>query len=168
MKMLRVFLLSIVGFYVFNHSGISQGKNVITVTGTNFAMNGKPFEFTGVSFFNAIYNPEFNKSSESRRGVMKKFAGSGINVIRVWCQWDNDRGFVDAGENNTLFNSDGSLNQVHLSTLKGIIEDTDSEGAVIILVLFSRESWNENRRLSDDASDKAVIEFTRALSHTVI
>jgi len=34
MKLIRIFLLSIVGVSVFIHSGISQGKNVITIKGT--------------------------------------------------------------------------------------------------------------------------------------
>lgn len=163
MKLLRVLLLSIIGFSVFNHNGISQGKNVISIDGTNFELNGKPFEFTGISFFNAIYNPEFNRSSESRRDYIKQFAGSGINVFRVWCQWDTDRKFVDAGRDNTLFYADGSLNPEHLSKLKGILKDADSMGAVVIVVLFSHATWIINRQLSDIASDKAVAELTNEL-----
>lgn len=140
-----------------------QGKNIVTVNGTKFEMNEKHFEFTGISFFNAIYNPEFNKSSERRRQLIEKFNEYGINVLRVWCQWDNARGFIDSGKDRTLFNSDGTLNPFWLTRLKSIIEDAGKESTVILLVLFSRESWNENLRLSDEASDRSVAEITSQL-----
>ncbi|MCX6329502.1 MAG: hypothetical protein NTZ85_08340 [Bacteroidia bacterium] len=72
-------------------------------------MNSKPFEFTGISFFNAIYNPEFNSSGEVRRQWIRKFNEYGINVFRVWCQWDNARGFVDSGKDRTMYRVDGTL-----------------------------------------------------------
>ena len=151
------------GTFIFCSSSYGQGKNKLTVEGRNFELNGEKFEFTGVSFFNAIYNPEFNKDSETRREWIRKFKESGINVLRVWCQWDNARGFVDSGIDKTIFNTDGTLVPGHLSALKNIISDADSEGTIILLVLFSRESWNENLKLTDDASDKAVAELTRSL-----
>jgi len=126
-------------------------------------MNAKPFEFTGISFFNAIYNSEFNRSSEIRHQYIKRFNEYGINVFRVWCQWDNGRGFVDSGRDKTMYLTDGSLNKAHLERLKEIISDADQEGSVILLVLFSRESWNENIRLSNEASDRAVAELAISL-----
>ncbi|MCL4796148.1 MAG: hypothetical protein KJZ84_16425 [Bryobacteraceae bacterium] len=36
------------------------GGQVITVSGTRFEMDGEPFHYTGVSFFNALFNPEFS------------------------------------------------------------------------------------------------------------
>lgn len=41
-------------------------RHEVTVAGTTFQLNGQPFPWTGISFFNAIYNPDFNKSSEER------------------------------------------------------------------------------------------------------
>ena len=35
----------------------APSKNEITVSGTCFLLNGKPFPYTGISFYNAIYNP---------------------------------------------------------------------------------------------------------------
>jgi hypothetical protein len=84
-------------------------------------------------------------------------------VFRVWCQWDNARGFVDSGRNKIMYRPDGTLNTEHLLHCKGILDDADAEGTVILLVLFSRESWNEKIRLSDEASEKAVSELTMAL-----
>lgn len=135
---------------------IAQENNKITVRGTSFEMNGEPFEYTGISFFNAIYNPTFNKSSEKRREYLKDFRETGINVLRIWCQCDNARGFVDGGEGKTLYHEDGSLKSDLVKTLNGIISDADEEKVVILLVLFSRESWNENLRLTDEASNRAV------------
>jgi hypothetical protein len=57
-----------------------QGKNTITINETRFELNGKHFEFKGVSFFNAIYNTEFNKSSEGRRQLTGKYNEYGIQV----------------------------------------------------------------------------------------
>ena len=66
----------------------------LTVSGTRFLMDDRPFPYTGLSFFNAIYNTNFNASSEARTAWLKKFHGFGINALRVWCQWDSKRGFV--------------------------------------------------------------------------
>lgn len=126
-------------------------------------LNGNPFEFTGVSFFNCLYNPEFNRNPEIRRDWIRKFNEYGINVFRIWCQYDNARGFVDGGKDKTIYLPDGKLKAEVLARLKDIIEDADKEGSVVLLVLFSRESWNENIRLSDEASDKAVSELAETL-----
>jgi len=163
MKNLSLFIFCVFLVILYSEKGSSQGTNTITVKGTDFELNGKPFEFTGVSFFNAIYNTGFNKSSDTRRDFLKKFNKSGINVLRVWCQWDNGRGFVDSGKDKTMYEPDGKLDPEHLARLKRILEDADSEGTVILLVLFSRESWNEKIRLSDSASEKAIAALARAL-----
>lgn len=137
--------------------------NVLGIAGTRFTLNGQPFPYTGVSFFNAIYNPTFNRDSAARRQWLAKFQKYGINVIRVWCQWDNKRGFVDAGAGRTLYEPDGRLRAEPLQTLKAIIADADAMGMVVLLALFSRESWNENIRLSPDAMDRAAGAVAREL-----
>jgi hypothetical protein len=141
----------------------AQPAHEITVSGTSFLLNGKPFAYTGVSFFNAIYNPSFNRSSEERRQWMRKFQGYGIRVFRLWGQWDNRRGFVDSCPECSLYLQDGSLRENHLQTLQAICADADALGIVIELALFSRESWNEEIRLDNPAADKAVAALTRAL-----
>jgi hypothetical protein len=72
------------------------GAHELTVSGTRFLLDGKPVPYTGISFFNAIYNPAFQKSREDRVAWMKKFQRYGINALRVWAQRDSKRGFVDA------------------------------------------------------------------------
>ena len=133
-----------------------QSKNDITVSGTRFLMNGQHFPFTGMSFFNAIYNPQFNKSSEERKKWLAKFQKYGITVLRVWAQWDNKRGFVDACPECSLYYPDGRLRQDHIDRLKGLLTDADQAGVVVELALFSHESYAENIRLSGPDADKAV------------
>lgn len=164
MKAGRKFLMLVLWAFIIHGSVGAQGKNIIAVKGTGFEMNGNPFEYTGISFFNALFNPAFNENSDIRREWIRKFKDTGINVLRVWCQWDNARGFVDGGKDKTLYHQDGSLKPELLERLNEIVSDADREGVVILLVLFSRESWNENIRLSDDASDKAVDRLTREMS----
>ena len=135
----------------------------LTISGTRFQLDGRPFPYTGVSFFNAIYNTNFNASSEKRTVWLKKFQSYGINVLRVWCQWDNARGFVDASPTSTLYQQDGSLPAQHLATVKEILRDCDAQGMVVELVLFAQESWRENIRLAPEAERKAVETLAREL-----
>lgn len=135
---------------------LAQPKNVIAIKGTSFTLNEKPFEFTGVSFFNALYNPTFNSSPSERTKWLGKFQDYGINVIRVWGQWDNRRGFVNTCSTCTLYNPDGSLRTEHLYNLKELIKAADEKGMVVLFVLFQRESWNDKIILEDKAADKAV------------
>jgi hypothetical protein len=66
------------------------------------------------------------------------------------------RGFIDSGEGKTIFKKDGTIKPEQLNTIKAILQDADEKEMVILLVIFSRESWNENLRLSDQASDRGV------------
>jgi hypothetical protein len=59
-------------------------KHEITVSGTRFLLDGQPFPWTGVSFFNAICNPTFNKSGEVRLKWLAEFQQYGINVLQIW------------------------------------------------------------------------------------
>lgn len=138
-------------------------KHEITVSGTRFLLNDEPFPYTGISFFNALYNPTFNKSFAERMQWLGKFQKYGINVLRIWCQWDNKRGFADAGPDSTMYYLDGRLRAKHLQTLKDILADADKAGMVVELVLFAQESWHHDIRLQPDAADKAVAGLTREL-----
>jgi hypothetical protein len=142
----------------------TAAQHEITISGTRFLLDGRPFPWTGVSFFNAIYNPTFNESAEVRRKWLARFQQYGINVLRVWGQWDNARGFVDAGPDKTLYNyDDGSIREEHLTTLKAIVSDADRLGMVVQFVFFSHESYAERKRLTPEASARAVGELTRRL-----
>lgn len=134
----------------------AQSKYALEVKGTGFTLNDRPFHYTGVSFFNAIYNPTFNADDESRIFWLNKFKSNGVNVLRIWAQWDNKRGFVDTCPACTLYGMDGRLQTGPLNTLKKIIRTADDLEMVVLFVLFQRESWEDDIRLSDEASDKAV------------
>jgi hypothetical protein len=140
------------------------GAHELTVSGTRFLMDGKPFPYTGISFFNAIYNPAFQKSREDRVGWLKKFQRYGINVLRVWSQWDSKRGFVDACPECTLYFPDGRLRTENVERLKRVIADADAEGMAIELVLFSQESWHDGIKLAPEAADRAVAALTKELA----
>lgn len=141
----------------------SAASPVLGTRGTAFTLDGKPFEFTGVSFFNAIYNAEFNRSEEVRREWLRKFRQYGVNVLRIWAQWDNRRGFVDACPECTLYWSDGSLRGEPLARLKEILASAAAEGMVIHLTLFTRESWRDGIRLAEPALERAAAELAREL-----
>jgi hypothetical protein len=135
----------------------------LTVSGTRFFLDGRPFPYTGISFFNAIHNQEFNRDSASRRQWLGKFRKYGIHVIRVWGQWDSKRGFVDTCAECTLYQPDGELRTAPLDRLKQICGDADAMGMVVELVLFSQESWRDGIKLSPEAADRAVASVTREL-----
>jgi hypothetical protein len=151
-------------FLVAGLSSLANARAAeLTVSGTRFLLDGKPFPFTGVSFFNAIYNPAFNASSEARTEWLRKFQDHGINVLRVWCQWDNPRGFVDASPEATMFGRDGSLRPQPLGTLKAILADCDRLGFCVEVVIFAQESFREGVRLGEPADERAVAALTREL-----
>ncbi|MBI4906994.1 MAG: hypothetical protein HY820_25425 [Acidobacteria bacterium] len=136
----------------------------LTIAGTRFLLDGKPFPYTGVSFFNAVYNPAFNKTSEDRVAWMRKFQRYGINVLRIWSQWDNKRGFVDSCAECSLYHQDGRLRNEHVGKLKAILTDADREGMVIELTLFSQESWHDGIKLAPDAAARGLTALTRELA----
>ncbi len=137
--------------------------HTLGIEGTRFTLDGEPFSYTGVSFFNALFNPAFNETSEARRAWLRKFKGYGVNVIRVWGQWDNARGFVDACPTCTLYRADGSLEPAYAERLVEIARDADAEGMALLLALYARESRRENIRLSPEASDRATAAVARLL-----
>ena len=138
-------------------------SRVLSIADTRFLLDGQPFPYTGISFFNAIYNPAFNRSAEARKAAIAKFQKYGINVLRVWGQWDNKRGFVDSGPESTLYQADGSLRAAHVKTLQAIIADANELGVVVQLVLFSQESWHDGVKLAPEAEDRAVAAIAREL-----
>jgi hypothetical protein len=160
MSLSRFLLLGLFCLAAFP-SAQAASSRVLSVSGTRFLLDGEPFNYTGVSFFNAIYNPAFNRSSEDRRQWIEKFKKYGINVLRVWCQWDSATlPFVDCGPEATLYHRDGRLKEEPLARLKAIIADANELGVVVQVVLFSHES---DIRLEPEAADRAVASVTREL-----
>ena len=158
-----ILLVLATGFGAQAQTNLSSQSHRIAVAGTHFTLDEKPFPYTGLSFFNAIYNPTFNVSSEARRKWLKKFQQYGINVLRVWCQWDNTRGFVDASPTNTMFGADGALRPTPLATLKAILSDADRLGMCVEVVIFAQESYLGKIRLAPPSDERAVAAITREL-----
>jgi hypothetical protein len=157
----RILLASLFCFAVTISPAQAASSRVLSVSGTRFLLDGAPFNYTGISFFNAIYNPTFNRSSEERRAWIEKFKKYGVNVLRVWCQWDSEKlPFIDMAPENTLYRLDGRLHEKPLAQLRAIIAEADEAGIVIQVVLFSHES---DVRLAPDAADRAVAAVTREL-----
>ncbi len=156
MKHLLVLIVFVAGSSVV-------GAGELTVEGTKFRLDGKPFPYCGVSFFNALYNPTFNASSAERSVWLKKFQSYGVNVLRVWCQWDNSRAFVDASPESTMYEPGGGIRSRPLATLKDLLTDADRLGMCVELVFFCQESRRENIRLGEPADEKAVIALTNEL-----
>jgi hypothetical protein len=156
-------LLSATGLQAESQTNTTVASHRLAVSGTHFMLDEKPFPYTGLSFFNAIYNPTFNASSEARRAWLKKFQSYGINVLRIWCQWDNTRGFVDAAPTNTLFEVDGTLRPTHLATLKSILADANQLGMCVEVVIFAQESYLDKIRIAPPSDERAVAALTREL-----
>jgi hypothetical protein len=135
----------------------------LTISGTRFRLDGKPFPYTGISFFNAIYNPAFNKSAEERTAWLRKFRKYEINVLRVWAQWDTKRSFVDLCAECSLYFPDGRLREANVARVRQIAAAAEREGMIVELVLFAGQSWGEGIRLPPEAADRAVAALTRAL-----
>lgn len=140
-----------------------DAQSTLAIKDTRFLLNGQPFPFTGVSFFNSIYNPEFGKDRQKRLEWMDKLQAYGINVFRIWAQWDNDRGFADACSTCSLYERNGQLRTGHLETLKKIVADADEKGIVIELVLFSHESLPKYEDLGITNAETAVKSLTNEL-----
>jgi hypothetical protein len=139
----------------------AQHSSVIAIKDTRFSLDEKPFEFFGISFFNALYNPAFNKSEADQLQWLQKFKNTGITVLRIWAEWNSSLGFVDVADSCILYNRDGSLKPLYLSRLKRLLEATASQNMVVEIALFSAES--KDIKLSDASADKAVENITKAL-----
>lgn len=140
-----------------------SGQSTLSIQGQHFYLNDEPFPFTGISFFNAIYNPEFSQDPERRLAWMDKFKAFGINVFRIWAQWDNERGFADACSSCSLYTPDGTLRTEHLNSLKKIIAAADEKEIAIELSLFSHESLPAYEAMGPQNVDKVVALLTNEL-----
>ncbi|HET9486674.1 MAG TPA: hypothetical protein VFO54_04545, partial [Chryseosolibacter sp.] len=73
-------------------------------------------------------------------------------------------GLIDTCPTCSLYEKDGRIRTQHLNNLKKIIQTADELDMVVLFVLFSRENWDDNMRLSDEASDRAVKTLTEELT----
>lgn len=122
---------------------------VLTVEGMKLYLDGKEFKLQGLSFFNALHNPDFNQSREIRLEWLKKYKSYGINMLRVWCQWDlkgNCAGFCDVSPEASMFTYRGEIRTEIFHRLKELLIDASSLDMVIEIVVFC----HENYQLPDD------------------
>ena len=119
----------------------TRSTHTLEIDGTKLLLDGQPFYFQGLSFFNAIYNPTFNASPAARDQWLAKFRENGINALRVWCQWDfrPPRDFVDVTPDHTMYTGEGEIRDQHWATLADILQAADRQGMVLEVVLFSHE-----------------------------
>ncbi len=140
----------------------TRSTRVLEIEGTRLKLDGQPFYFQGLSFFNAIYNPAFNRSAVDRLRWLRIFKESGVNALRVWCQWDlpPTRPYVDVAPDHTMYTADGEIRDEHFQTLAHIIEAADSLEMVIEVTLFCQEKRDN---LPIPAQERAAAEMARRL-----
>ena len=121
--------------------GAAAATKTLGIDGTRLTLDGAPFPFTGLSFFNAIYNPTFNRTPEERRRWLRRFRDNGVNALRIWCQWDftEPRVFIDVAPERTMFTPAGDIRDEPFRTLVEISMAADGLGMAIELTLFSHE-----------------------------
>lgn len=115
--------------------------HTLGIEGTRLTLDGAPFPLTGVSFFNALYNPSFNQSAEARRHWLEVFRSYGINTLRIWCQWDflAPRAFADVAPECSMYTDAGEIRPVPLQRLTDLLRASDDLGMVLEVTLFSHE-----------------------------
>ncbi|MDF1515289.1 MAG: hypothetical protein P1S60_15880 [Anaerolineae bacterium] len=138
---------------------------VLSIDGTQLRLDDKPFYFQGLSFFNALYNPTFNASLQDRRRWLVKFRDNGINVLRVWCQWDFNppRTFVDVKPDTTMYTSDGAIIDTHFERLAELLLAADGLDMVIEVVAFSHEKTPGEENLPVPLQEWAIQALTQRL-----
>ena len=141
----------------------TRTTKVLGVQGTKLTLDGKPFCWQGLAFFNALYNPTFNKSDDDRMQWLRKFKANGISVLRIWCQWSipQPRNHVDLGPESTLFAFDGAVREQPFQRLTTLLKQMDSLDMVLEPSLFCQEMWPYF--LPIPAAERASQEITERL-----
>lgn len=139
-----------------------MSTHTLSVAGTKLLLDGAHFPFQGLSFFNALYNPMFNRSDDDRLQWLRNFYSNGINALRVWCQWDyvEPRAFVDTAADATLYTPDGHVREDRFAIIANLLELIDAQGMTIELTLFSHE---KEPNLALPALVRATRQMTRLL-----
>lgn len=114
---------------------------ILSVDRTQLRLDGAPFCFRGLSFFNALFNEAFNYSSQARQRRLSNLRDYGVTALRVWCQWDfgSPYMFADAGAGQSLFRSDGQLYRRFADRLCALAKAAEALKMVLEITLFSQE-----------------------------
>ena len=134
----------------------------LQIDGTRLLLNGQPFYFQGLSFFNAIYNPAFNRSPADRLHWLRTFKAHGVNALRVWCQWDFSppRTFVDVSLERTMYTPEGKIRSHPFQTLGDILRAAEGLEMVIEVTLFAHE---KQPNLPIPVQERAAANMARCL-----
>jgi hypothetical protein len=151
-------------------TGFPRFTHTLGVQGTRLTMDGRPFPLTGVSFFNAVYNPTFNRSAGERERWLRTFLDWGVNTLRVWCQWDfaPPRNFIDTAPDHSVYTDDGALREPHVHTLLDLCAATQVLGLALEVTLFSHE---KRPQLPEDVLERgarAVAERLVPYRHAIV
>jgi hypothetical protein len=136
--------------------------STLGIDGTRLTLDDRPFPLTGVSFFNALYNPTFNRGPAERERWLRTFLDYGVNTLRVWCQWDFEppRNFIDTGPEQSMYTGDGAIRDRHFATLAELLRQTDALAMVVEVTLFSHE---KRPNLPPDALERGARGVTERL-----
>ena len=153
-------------------------KHLFGIDGTRLTLDGQPFPLTGVSFFNALYNPTFNRSAAERERWLRTFLDWGINTLRVWCQWDfaPPRNFIDTAPDHSVYTApdhsvytdDGALREAHVQTLLDLCAATDALGMVLEVTLFSHEKQPQLPEEVLERGARAVTARLQPYRHVIV
>ena len=138
----------------------------ITVSGRKLLMDGQPFLLQGVSFFNALYNPTFNRSDDDRRFWLRKFRDNGVNLIRIFLQWDRlpDFPLVDVTPETSLYTDEGAVRDNVFGRLEALIRATEDLGMALETCMFMGMG---RPTLSVPARERAVAEVRQRSARSV-
>ena len=141
---------------------MTHSTRVLSIQDTRLLLDGRPFGFQGLSFFNALFNPIFNQSAAERLRWLRAFRDTGISALRVWCQWDlpTGRPYVDVAPDATLYTPEGDIRAAPFQRLADLLLAADGLGMVIEVVLFCQE---KRENLPIPAQERAVRQITERL-----
>ena len=151
-------------------SASTTPTRTLGISGTRLTLDGDPFPLTGVSFFNALYNPTFNRSPEDRLRWLRTFLDSGVNTLRVWCQWDftPPRDFIDTAPEHSLYTEEGDLREGHVRTLTELLVAASSLGMVIEVTLFSHEKRSNLQPEALERGARGVAERLKPYRNAIV
>jgi hypothetical protein len=144
--------------------------HTLSIDGTRLLLDGRPFPLTGVSFFNALYNPTFNRSDDDRRHRLTVFRDWGINTLRVWCQWDfaPPRNFIDVAPDRSMYTDRGEVREEHFATLAALVTQADALGMVVEVTLFSHEKKEQLPAEALERGARGVAERLRPHRNVIV
>jgi len=124
----------------------ARRTKLLGIDGTRLTLDGKPFFLQGLAFFNALYNPNFNRSAGDRLQWLRKFKANGINCLRLWCEWNFPAKwsiFVDVAPEHTMFAGDGSIRAESFQNLAALLQAADSLNMVVEVSMFTFKEKEE-------------------------